>query len=178
MIPLFLGLTGANLALLLITFALGMTAVNADGSAGGTYNYHLALGITAGLLTTLCHVAIYTYFMATTRWLQAAADKVNLDAAVFVAPALKRKSRSFPLMMIAIGSVMIAMFLGAAFDPTMRAGSTRGIHLAAACVAIAMNVLVAIAEFQLIRAQGKLMDVALADVNRTLDTTSSPTKLA
>lgn len=180
MIPLFLGLTGANLILLLITFAVGMTAANTSGGAGGSYNYHLALGITAGLMTPLCHVVIYTYFMATSRWLQAATDKVNLDVNTFVAPALNRKRRTFQLMMVAIATVMATMFLGAAFDPTMRpatagaSSGTSGVHLAAACIAIAVNLIVALAEFKLVREQGQLMDDALLKVNSTLAAPTRP----
>src|SRR5689334_4317384 len=115
---LFLGLTAANLLLLSMVFGLGLFATDA-GKPTSLYSYHISLAIAAGLMTLLAHLAVYTYFMATSRWLQAATDKANLDPQTYAAPALAGKRRVFPLAMAAIIFTMLTMFAGAGADPTL-----------------------------------------------------------
>jgi hypothetical protein len=165
MIPLFLGLSAANLLLLAIVFGLGLFAVDPAGKATTMYGYHLVMGFAAGLLTALAHLAVYTYFMATSKWLNAAADKAGLDPARYVSPALARKRRVLPVALGAIGVTMLAMFAGAAADPTVRPWWPAEVHLATAALAIAANALGALMEYRLIRDQGALMDLALAVFN-------------
>jgi hypothetical protein len=166
MIPLFLGLTLANLLLLGIVFALGFTAVE-GAKPSHMYAYHITLGIASGLLTAFAHVSIYMYFMATSKWLRAATEKAGLDPAAYAAPALVNKRRVLPMMMIPIAMTMLAMFAGAASDPTVNPWWPGELHMGVAAIAIAANALCAMGEYRLIRAQGRLMDEALAVVNRT-----------
>jgi hypothetical protein len=166
MIPLFLGLTAANLLLLGVVFVLGLGAID-GGRPTGLYAYHISLAIAAGLMTALTHVAGYMYFMATSKWLRAATDKAALNPAAYAEPAAVNKRRVLPLVMGAIVATMLAMFAGAAADPTMNAWWPGEVHLAVAAIAIGVNALGAVGEYRLIRAQGKLMDEALIEVNRT-----------
>ena len=166
MIPLFLGLTVANLTLLAVVFIMGLNAIDAAGGATGWYAYHVAAGIGAGLVTVLTHVAVYTYFMATTKWLAAATDKVALDEVRFVSPARRRKSRQFVVMMTVVGLTMLTMFAGAGADSTLSPLWPAQVHQVLAMIAIAANVLAAAIEYQLIRAQGQLIDQALAQVDQ------------
>ncbi|MEX2213156.1 MAG: hypothetical protein WD768_03445, partial [Phycisphaeraceae bacterium] len=108
MISLFLGLTIANLALLAAVFVMGLFVVDHAGRVTDMYDWHLPLGIAAGLMTALTHTAVYMYHMATARWLEAASDKIGIDPARWVAPALKRKRKVFFVFMAAIISVMVA----------------------------------------------------------------------
>jgi hypothetical protein len=164
MIPLFLGLTAANLILLTLVFGVGRFAV-ADGVPTGLYYFHVALGIATGMIATLTHLVVYTYFMATSRWLQAAANKANLDLNRFVVPALTRKSRALPVVMAAVAAVMLTMFSGAAADSTVRPWWPGEVHLVTGAFAIGINILCAAIEYRLIRGQGDLMDQALVAVN-------------
>ncbi len=168
MIPLFLGLQIANLLLLTMVFATGLWFSQAQGGAaagGELYGFHIGLGIAAGLLCTLAHVATYMYFMATYKWLWAASEKAGLDPDRYVAPAKRRKSQSFPTVMGAIAATMAAMFAGAGADATAGAWWPAEAHLAIGAVAIGVNLLAAARQFQLIRAQQRLMDEALALLN-------------
>jgi len=164
---LFLGLTAANLLLLSIVFGLGLFATDAADQPTWIYSYHIALAIAAGMMTLLTHLAVYTYFMATSRWLQAATDKANLDPNAYAAPALAAKKRVLPLAMTAIVLTMLTMFAGAGADPTLRRLWPAEVHLAIAALAVAANALCAALEFRLIKAQGRLMDGALAILNNT-----------
>lgn len=167
MVTLFLGLHSASLLLLCAVFGMGLMVVDSStGKPTWMYHYHLAGGIAAGLVVTLAHVSVYTYFMATTKWLQAASEKCGLDLATHVAPSMSRKRRALWTAMIAVGITMVTMFAGAGADRTMRPLWPAKAHLVIAALAIAVNLLCAIAEYRLIRAQGQLMDDTLAEVNR------------
>lgn len=166
MLPLFLGLTAANLLLLTAVFILGLFVIDHAGELTPGYDWHLPLGVAAGLMTVFTHVAIYMYHMATARWLEAATDKAGRSISRWVQPALARKRRVFFLMMSAIGVTMLAMFSGALVDPTVRPLLPGEIHLAAGVLAIAVNASCAISEYRHIRAQGVLMDDALAVLNQ------------
>lgn len=167
MIPLFLGLSFANLLLLATVFGAGLLVIDSFGKPTWVYSYHLALGFAAGLMTLLAHLGVYTYFMATSRWLQAATEKANLDVNDFAVPAYAAKRRVFPVAMTAIVVTMLTMFAGAAADPTVRPWWPGEVHLTIAALALAANALCALLEYRLIRVQGRRMDNALAILNRT-----------
>jgi len=167
MIAIFIGLTASNLLLLGAVFGIGLFVADGRGHPGALYEYHLGLGIAAGLMATLTHMAIYMYFMATTKWLGAAADKVGLDLAQFVQPAERRKRHAFSLVMTAIVMTMLTMFAGAGADPPRGALWPAEVHLVLAAVTVAVHLAVAAGEYRLITRQGTLMDQGLAAVNRS-----------
>ena len=167
MIPLFIGLSAANLLLLSAVFGIGLFTFDAAGKSTQLYSYHIAMGIVAGMTTLLDHLSVYTYFMATSRWLQAATDKANLDPAAFAAPALAAKKRAFPVAMAAVAVTMLTMFAGAGADPTVHPLWPAEVHLTLGALAILVNMLCAALEYKFIRAQGRLMDGALGILNRT-----------
>jgi hypothetical protein len=166
MISLFLGLSTANILLLLIAFGLGLSATDSQQAPTGLYAFHITMGIASGLMATLTHTAVYTYFMATTKWLGAATDKADLDPQRFVTPAAARKARALVLTMAAIAVTMSAMFAGAGGDPTMaNPWWPGGVHLTMGLVALVANALAAGFEFPLICRQRRSMDEALAILN-------------
>ena len=167
MISLFLGLSTANLLLLTMVLGLGLFATDAAHAPTPLFAVHITLGIASGLMALLTHVGIYTYFMATAKWLQAATDKADLDASHFVAPALSRKMRVLAASGAAITVTMLTMFAGAAADPTMPNLLPGGVHMMLAVATLATNLVVAIVQFPHIRQQGLLMDEALAILNNT-----------
>lgn len=166
MIPLFLGLTIANLLLMAAVFCMGLFVVDHTGQVTSMYARHLVLGLGTGLMATLTHVAVYMYHMATARWLQAATDKVGESQARWAAPALTRKRKVFFIMMATIGVTMLAMFAGAAADPMVNPWWPGEVHMMAGLLALAANGSAAISEYRHIRRQGELMDDALAELNR------------
>jgi len=167
MISLWLGLTIANMLLLSAVFLLGLQAVTPDGTGTTLYVYHVSLAIAAGLMCLLAHLSVYTYFMATCKWLVAATEKAGLAVERFVIPAGTNKRRSFPVVMGAIAAMMLAMFIGAAEDPTAAPVWSVKLHIVAASVAWVGNLMAAFVEYRLIRRQQRLMDDALQVVNHT-----------
>lgn len=165
MFPLFLGLTLANLLLMSAVFVLGLFVIDHTNEPTAAYDWHIPMGVAAGLMAALTHVGIYMYHMATARWLAAATDKTGVPEGRWVAPALRRKRRIFFLMMAAIGTTMLAMFAGALADPTVSPLWPGEVHLAAGVVALSVNVAVALSQARHIRAQGRLMDDALHTIN-------------
>lgn len=165
MIPLFFGLTAANLLLMVGVFVLGMFTKDMDNAPTFIYPYHITLGVAVGLIAALTHVTVYTYFMATTKWLRAATDKANLDPAFYVEIPMRRKRRALPVSMIAIVATMLCLFAGAGADTTLW---PREVHLVTAILAIAVNFACAAAQYILIRDQTRLIHAALDVVNRSM----------
>ncbi|MBI1338238.1 MAG: hypothetical protein GC164_14950 [Phycisphaera sp.] len=165
MVTLFIGLVVANLLVLCTNFVLGLGAVGADNLPTAVYRYHIALGIGAGLMVTLTHVVVYTYFMGTSKWLQAATDKAGISPGKFAQPGARAKRKAFPLIMTPILVTMVAMFAGAGADPTAGAVWSGQVHLFIAAVAIVVNIGAHLLEFRAIKAQGARMDEALATLN-------------
>lgn len=167
MFPLFLGLTAANLVLLVTVFVMGLFVVDHTQTPTRGYDWHLPLGIAAGLMAVLTHVAVYMYHMATARWLEAATDKAGVPVSRWVTPALARKRKVFFVMIGTIGATMLTMFSGPLVDPTMNPLMPGEVHLLIGALAIAANVGAALSEARHIRRQGLLMDDALAVLNQT-----------
>jgi len=165
MISLFLGLSTANLLLLTMALGLGLFATDGAHVPTSLFTVHITIGIASGIMTLVTHIGTYTYFMATSKWLQAATDKADLDPARFVAPALARKTRVLAASGAAIAVTMLTMFAGAASDPTMPNPWNSGIHMAMAMATLMINLVAAIVQFPQVRQQGLLMDQALAILN-------------
>ena len=159
---LFLGLAIANLLLMAGVFLLGLLAAAPDDGPSRWYVWHLSLGIASGLLAALVHVTVYTYFMATSKWLTAASERFSLPPQRFVLPAKTRKRRMFPVIMLPVGLTMLAMFIGAAEDPGVAPLWSMKLHLWAAAIAWCGNLLAAFVEYHAIGEQSRLMDEALA----------------
>ncbi len=161
MISLFLGLTMANLLLLGTVFVMGLGASQSGGAQ------HVTWAVAAGLLTALVHSVVYTYFMGTSRWLAAAADKADLDSQPFIKEPLDRKKTALFVMLVPVGVTMLTMMGGAATEtlPWWPAG----VHLGLGIATLLVNIGAAVWEFRLIRAQGRSMDDALALLNRKSD---------
>lgn len=165
MIPLFLGLAAANVLLMGIVFFLGLMAIGPDAIPSRFYAFHISMAIASGLMMLLAHVGTYMYFMATSRWLEAATNKAGLSAARFHDPARKRKSKVFAAMMAAVTLTMLTMFAGAAADPTVNPLWPGEVHMVLAIAAITVNLLAHAVQFQHIRSQSRLMDEAVAILN-------------
>lgn len=166
MVSLFLGLSAANMLLMSVVFVLGLNVTDAVGQPSGAYPLHLALGLGAGLMVVVAHLSVFMYFMATTRWLEAATSKAGLAVSAVAQPAEANKRRVFPVVMTPIVLTMLAMFAGAGADPTVQPWWPAEVHLAAAVVAWAANLLAHVLEWGRLRAQGALMDLALRTINR------------
>jgi len=166
MISIFLGLSVANVLLLVMTAGLGLVIPNVTATPySDFYASHVIIGIAAGLLTTLTHTVIYVYFMATSKWLQAATDKMAAEPKHFAIPSLTNKSRILRTIVAPITATMLTLFAGAAADPTTSAWLPMGIHLLLGITTIFTNLIAAVLQFPLINQQGQLMDRALAVLN-------------
>ena len=114
------------------------------------------------MMCTLAHMSVFTYFMATTKWLEAATDKAGSPTRQYVCPAAARKRQALRWSMSAIVVTMLAMFAGAGADPSIRPLWPSEVHLGMAMVAIASNLLCAIGEYRIIAEQGRQIDSAAA----------------
>ena len=156
MLSLFLALTAFNLLCLLLTAALGY----AYGGSEVT-QWHALAGVVATITCCAVHCVVFTYFIATAKWLQHAVTVKGLDPSL-VRPTRSFKMQAFPAALLAMTSVFAAALFGAArvnydISPLW--------HHAAAWIAIAINAGVAFVEYRAIARNGQLVDSVLALIN-------------
>src|SRR5690242_13501934 len=110
MIPLFLGFSAANILCLAVTAALGY------GVSSGRHSwstYHQLAGVLATIVCCGVHCVVFTYFVATAKWVQHAILVKQLDIAL-AEPTRSFKAHAFPAALLAMASVCLAAFIGAA----------------------------------------------------------------
>jgi len=158
MIPLFLAFSAVNLLGLVATLALGYGV--SDGQRH-LATYHQLAGIFATIVCCGVHCVVFTYFIATAKWVQHAITVKHLDEAL-AAPTRSFKAHAFPAALLAMASVCAAAFIGAA---TVGYAIRPIYHHVAALLAVLVNASVAAVEYNAIRRNGRLIDDILARVN-------------
>lgn len=158
MIPLFVGLTLVNLVGLGTAAGLGYAAK--AGYAVGPW--HVLAGALAAIVCCAVHCVVFTYFVATAKWVGHAIAVKRLDPALG-APIRSFKAQAFPAAMLAMASTFAAAIAGAGADNFGRGWPPW--HHALALGAIAVNVLMALVELRAIRSHGRLIDSVLALIN-------------
>lgn len=153
MIPLFVGITLVNLIALAATCALGY-AVHAGHDLGP---YHQLAGVLATLACCATHCIVFTYFIATAKWLQHAIAVKQLDPAL-AEPTRSFKKQAFPAALIAMTTTFLAAVSGAITFSYRIAPIT---HHAIALAALVINLLVALVEYRAISHNGRLIDDVL-----------------
>ena len=166
MIQLFTGLTLVNLLCLGLATWLGYSSLS---TAGQTKPMHILAGALATLVCCGVHCVVFTYFIATAKWVRHAVQVKRLDDS-FARPTRSFKAQAFPAALLAMAVVFAAAVLGAARD---NYGISRTWHHVAALAAVAVNLVVACVEFRAIARNGRLIDSILADVARRDAATTS-----
>jgi len=157
MIPLFLGLTAFNLLCLITTTCMGY-ALAGSGHASST---HLMLGVMTTMACIGVHCVVFTYFIATAKWVQHAVTLKSLSQE-WVEPTRSFKLQAFPAALLGMGSVFLTAILGAAAD---NYAVSAKLHFAAAVGAVIVNAIVAQREYAAIKRNGKLIDDLLERIN-------------
>ena len=157
MLSLFLALTGFNLLCLLLTAALGY----AYGGSEVT-QWHALAGVAATITCCAVHCVVFTYFIATAKWVRQAVIVKQLDPSL-VAPTRSFKLQAFPAALLAMVTVFAAALFGAA---RVSYGVSPTYHHVVAWIAVVTNVLVAVTEYRAIARNGRLIDGILALINR------------
>ena len=155
MIPLFVGLSLVNLLCLGVTMALGYWTPPASRGL------HILAGALATLVCCGVHCVVFTYFIATAKWLQHAIAVKGLNPAL-ATPTRSFRNQAFPAALLAMASMFGAAVLGAAAD---NYAIRPAWHHLTAIVALAINAGVAMVEYCAIARNGRLIDKVLADVN-------------
>ena len=154
---LFVILTIINLLCLLGTAVLGYG--NSVAPEWGSYHQ------LAGALATICccavHCVVFTYFIATAKWIQHAVSVKNLSA-THVSPTRSFKAQAFPAALLGMFSVFAAAVIGVI---TFSYHIDRVYHLVTSISAIIINAAVAWIEYRAICRNGALIDCILAEIN-------------
>jgi hypothetical protein len=154
MISLFLGLTGVNLLCLLVSATLGYISMSRPSLA----DVHILAGAMTAIACCAVHCVVFTYFIATAKWIRHAVQVKRLSPAL-IEPTRSFKMQAFPAAIAAMAIVFIAAMCGAAVP---NYGLSLVWHHLLAIAAIAVNALVAIVEFSAIQRNARHIDQILA----------------
>jgi len=154
MIILFLGLTLANLFCLIATAAVGYA---------GLSPLHRLFGALAGIVCCGVHCVVFTYFIATGRWIAHAIWVKQLDPTL-AAPTRPLRKGAFAAALSAITLAIATAIVGAAVDNQYLSPPW---HQVLAIVLLAANVAAAFVEYHAIRGNGIVIDGILARINAT-----------
>ena len=164
MIPLFVGITLVNLIALAATCALGY-GVHAGKDLGP---YHQLAGVLATLACCATHCIVFTYFMATAKWLQHAITVKHLDPTL-ADPTRSFKQQAFPAALLGMCMTFLAAVTGAI---TFSYRIAPVWHHSAAIAALAINAFVAVIEYRAISRNGRLIDDVLARIGTSSASTT------
>jgi hypothetical protein len=167
MIPLFIGLTLVNLIGLGTAAGLGYAA-RAGYPVG---SWHVLAGALAALVCCGVHCVVFTYFVATAKWVQHAIAVKQLDP-LLAAPTRSFKAQAFPAALLAMACTFVVAVLGAGADNYQ--GAWPRWHHAFALATFAVNVAAAAVELRAISRNGRLIDGVLARIGATGEGGTSP----
>jgi hypothetical protein len=157
MTTLFLILTFLNLLCLICTAALGY-AVSFSTSWS---SYHQLAGALATLCCCAVHCIVFTYFIATAKWVQHAVSVKNLSIE-YLEPTRSFRAQAFPAALLAMFAVFAAAVVGVI---TFSYHIHPIYHQAISIAAILINAIVAFIEYRAISRNARLIDGILASIN-------------
>jgi hypothetical protein len=145
----FLALAASNIILMVATAVTGWMVVGVNW-----FVEHFALGLMTTLFLCLAHCAVLTYFMATSKMIRLAVEDAGLPMRLS-GQAQDLKRRAIVVLMPAIAAALAASLAGgwATVNP---AGAT--LHMLIALASAAIQIAAFWHEFNLIAANGRLMD--------------------
>ena len=165
---LFLQLTMANLALLLGVTVWGHF-LSTEPDAMSRFDI---LAVLVTIFCALIHSVIYTYFIATCKFVERAVEEHGYEPATAKEETKKNKLRSFRYAFLAMFSVMIACFLYFWSSPVRQEFAiARGWATIAGYLAIILNIYAAKIEWKYIVANGVITDDILAQISEPLPVT-------
>src|SRR6266480_2658346 len=112
MIPLFVSLTLVNLVCLTSAVTIGYLSIFENPSFK---SWHLLAGTLATLTCVAVHCIVFTYFMATAKWVQHAVSVKRLDPEL-TTPTRSFRAQALPAALLAMGVVFATAIFGAAHD--------------------------------------------------------------
>ncbi|MDA0586647.1 MAG: hypothetical protein O2820_01790 [Planctomycetota bacterium] len=173
MARIFLSLTILGTLLIGVAFFFGLNIGDPrEITQAKAVDTHMMLGLGGLMFATLIHAIVFTYFMGTGRWLEETSLAYKLPSS-FHDESRQLKSR----LLIKITGCLLLLILtgamGAAADPASPVSfegalklSDSTVHLIVASVAVLLNVLTGIAEFQSIERNGGIIEEVLGEVRR------------
>jgi len=152
MIILFLGLMLANMGFLIATAVLGYMGRS-----------HMLMGALAALVCTAVHCVVFTYFIATGKWIEHAIAVKGLDPAI-LAQHRSFKKLAFPAALGTMALAITTAIIGGAVDNHYLSPAW---HHVLAMVLLAGNLGAAAVEYRAVRDSGLLIDSILGKINAT-----------
>ena len=159
MIPMFISLSIINLLCLGTAAALGYLSVYRDP---WFQPWHTIPGVMATMTCCAVHCIVFTYFIATSKWVQHAISVKRLDPAL-AAPTRSFRAQAFPAALLAMAIVFAAAVLGAARD---NYATPSAWHQSMALVSLGVNAAVSFVEYRAISRNGRLIDEVLESIER------------
>jgi hypothetical protein len=152
MVILFLGLMLANFICLIATAIVGYAGMAA---------WHRLFGALASIVCVGVHCVVFTYFIASGRWIAHAIWIKQLEPSL-AAPTRPLRKAAFASALTVITLAIATAIIGAAVDNQYLAPPW---HQTLAILLLAANVLAGLIQFHAIRGNGMVIDGILARIN-------------
>lgn len=169
----FVTLAVLSTGLLIATFILGWNIDDPrDAAAQGQVGNHFLTALGGLVLAVLVHAIVLTYFMGTGRWMEEARLAYRLPES-WQKKSNQLKYRTLPWMAAALVLLILAGAFGAIADPASPVGadgwggvSAATVHFLVASIALSVNVVIYLVEYQAICCNGQLIQEVLDEVHR------------
>ncbi|HVT88608.1 MAG TPA: hypothetical protein VHD56_07140 [Tepidisphaeraceae bacterium] len=158
MISLFLSISMLNLLCLSIAAGLGYGVMFRGASVSP---YHQLAGVISAIVCCGVHCIVFTYFIATAKWIQHAIDVKHLDQQL-ASPTRSFKAQAFPAALAAMMFVFLTAIAGVL---RLSYGISPAWHQCLALLAIAVNIGAAAVEYRAVVRNGRVIDGILTSVN-------------
>jgi len=152
MIPLFLGLMLANFVCLIATAVVGYW---------GWMHWHRLFGALAAMVCCGVHCVVFTYFIATGKWIEHAILVKQLEPEVAL-PTRPLRRGAFAAALSVITLAIATAIVGAAVDNFYLSPAW---HHVLAMALLAGNLVAAVVEYRCVRENGAIIDGILARIN-------------
>lgn len=169
----FLTLALVGTVFLIVTFVMGLSVGDPrDLDERPAVSNHMQVALGATIFALFVHAITLTYFMGTGRWMEETSKAYRLSPDYCQASS-RLKYSVVPGLFVCLVALVITGALGAATDPISRSGfegwfglSGSQIHFLAACLTLAINMLVNLIEFQAISKNSLLVERAMSEVQQ------------
>jgi hypothetical protein len=157
-ISLFIGLSLVNLLCLSTAAALGYARMFRGGQFA---EYHQLAGALSAITCCAVHCIVFTYFIATAKWIQHAIEVKQLDPKL-ASSTKSFKAQAFPAALLAMFVVFMTAVVGVI---TLSYGIRPIWHHGLAVLSILVNMGVCVIEYRAISSNAKLIDGILDQIN-------------
>lgn len=158
----FLGLAFSNLLFLFATAGVGFFV---DGQGRDYFSLHMRFGVFAGIFACMLQSAVFTYFIATGKWIAELTAAHGLNSSLAFPAAQRYKNTVVPIVIISVAAAVASVALGSAGINNIM---PMWAHRIVGVLTVAVHLFGAVIEYYYISLNGALIDRLLSELPQDL----------